>query len=271
MHGPWCSSKERATRLRSRPWQRGAAATSLPSGSRSCRSAAPRRSDASWRRSGLEGRLALAGLYDAGEEGVVRRGLERAGLDPGVSRDDLEQAGFYVCVEDLEDELIRALGADRVEEVVGAQGDLAAFRTLQKQPAWRGRPTEEQLRRFMGSGGRRKLRYARLLVETLDLDHLPRPLDLGSPASDAGSSRRGLASRPGRVGRRCSRASREPCRRARTRRRLRGRRQRRRRRGVDVQCVGMTRTISASAEMPTTRKRMSSTVSARSERFVRPA
>ncbi len=122
--------------------------------------------------------LALAGLYDAGEEGVVRRGLERAGLDPGVSRDDLEQAGFYVCVEDLEDELIRALGADRVEEVVGAQGDLAAFRTLQKQPAWRGRPTEEQLRRFMGSGGRRKLRYARLLVETLDLDHLPRPLDL---------------------------------------------------------------------------------------------
>jgi hypothetical protein len=122
--------------------------------------------------------LPLAGLYDAGEEGVVRRGLERAGIDPGVSRDDLERAGFYMCVEDLEDELIRALGADRVEEVVGAQGDLGAFRTLQKQPAWRGRPTEEQLRRFMGSGGRRKLRYARLLVETLDLDHLPRPLDL---------------------------------------------------------------------------------------------
>ena len=30
----------------------------------------------------------------------------------------------------------------------------------------------------MGSGGRRKLRYARLLVEALDLDDLPRPLDL---------------------------------------------------------------------------------------------
>jgi hypothetical protein len=29
----------------------------------------------------------------------------------------------------------------------------------------------------MGSGGRRKLRYARLLVEALDLSHVPRPLD----------------------------------------------------------------------------------------------
>jgi hypothetical protein len=44
-------------------------------------------------------------------------------------------------------------------------------------PAWRGRPTEEQLRRFMGSGGRRKFRYARILVEALDLERVPRPLD----------------------------------------------------------------------------------------------
>jgi hypothetical protein len=44
-------------------------------------------------------------------------------------------------------------------------------------PAWRVRATEEQLRRFMGSGGRRKIRYARLLVEALDLERVPRPLD----------------------------------------------------------------------------------------------
>jgi hypothetical protein len=37
---------------------------------------------------------------------------------------------------------------------------------------------EEQLRRFMGSGGRRKIRYARFLVEALDLTQVPRPLDL---------------------------------------------------------------------------------------------
>jgi hypothetical protein len=29
----------------------------------------------------------------------------------------------------------------------------------------------------MGSGGSRKIRYARLLVEALDLAHVPRPLD----------------------------------------------------------------------------------------------
>ncbi len=120
----------------------------------------------------------LAGLCDAAEESEFRRGLERAGLGSGLTRDDMEQLGFYVCVEDLEDELIRALGAAAVEEVVEAQGDLGSFRTLQKQPAWQGRPPEQQLRRFMGSGGSRKIRYARLLVEALEPDQVPRPLDL---------------------------------------------------------------------------------------------
>jgi hypothetical protein len=120
----------------------------------------------------------LAGLCDAAEESEFRRGLERAGLGSGLTRDGMEQLGFYVCVEDLEDELIRALGAAVVEEVVEAQGDLGPFRTLQKQPAWQGRPREEQLRRFMGSGGRRKIRYARYLVEALEPRSVPRPLDL---------------------------------------------------------------------------------------------
>jgi hypothetical protein len=120
----------------------------------------------------------LAGLCDAGEERDFQRGLERAGLGSDLTRAGMEALGFYVCVADLEDELIRALGAAAVEEVVEAQGELGPFRTLQKQPAWRGRPPEEQLRRFMGSGGRRKIRYARLLVEALDLTEVPRPLDL---------------------------------------------------------------------------------------------
>ncbi len=119
----------------------------------------------------------LAGLCDAGEEGDFRRGLEQAGLGSGLTRADMEALGFYVCVADLEDELIRALGAPSVERVVDAQGELGSFRTLQKQPAWRGRPTEEQLRRFIGSGGSRKIRYGRLLVDALDLTTVPRPLD----------------------------------------------------------------------------------------------
>jgi hypothetical protein len=121
--------------------------------------------------------LRLAGLCDAAEEGEFRRGLERAGLGSNLTRADMEQLGFYVCVEDLEDELIRALGAAAVEQVVEAQGDLGSFRTLQKQPAWQGRPVEEQLRRFMGSGGSRKIRYARLLVDAVDLARVPRPLE----------------------------------------------------------------------------------------------
>jgi hypothetical protein len=120
----------------------------------------------------------LAGLCDAAEEDEYRRGLERAGLGSDLTRAGMERLGFYVCVADLEDELIRALGAAAVERVVEAQGDLRSFRTLQKQPAWHGRPTHEQLRRFMGSGGRRKLRYPRLLVDALDLARVPRPLEL---------------------------------------------------------------------------------------------
>jgi hypothetical protein len=121
--------------------------------------------------------VGLAGLCDAAEEGDFQRGLERAGLGSNLTRADMESLGFYVCVADLEDELIRSLGAASVEQVVDAQGELGSFRTLQKQPAWQGRTTEEQLRRFMGSGGSRKIRYARLLVDALDLTQVPRPLD----------------------------------------------------------------------------------------------
>jgi Overcoming lysogenization defect protein-like, TOPRIM domain len=121
--------------------------------------------------------VGLAGLCDAGEEGDFQRALERAGLGSDLTRADMERLGFYVCAEDLEDELIRSLGAAAVQRVVDAQGDLGSFRTLQKQPAWQGRAPEMQLRRFMGSGGRRKIRYARLLVEALDLTRVPRPLD----------------------------------------------------------------------------------------------
>jgi len=119
----------------------------------------------------------LAGLCDAAEEADFRRGLERAGLGSNLTRAEMESLGFYVCVADLEDELIRSLGAASVERIVEGQGDLQSFRTLQKQPKWQGRTTEEQLRRFMGSGGGRKIRYAPLLVDALDLTRVPRPLD----------------------------------------------------------------------------------------------
>jgi hypothetical protein len=119
----------------------------------------------------------LAGLCDEGEEDVVRRSLERSGFGADLTRAEMAELGFHVCVADLEDELIRALGAGSVEALFESQGDLRSFRTFQKQPAWRDRTPERQLRRFLGSADRRKIRYARLLVDALDLDRVPRPLD----------------------------------------------------------------------------------------------
>ena len=119
----------------------------------------------------------LAGLCDVAEEGHFRRGLERAGLGSNLMRGDMERLGFYVCVADLEDELIRSLGAGAVERIIDAQGELGPFRTFQKQPAWRGRTDQQQLRRFMGTHSGRKFQYAPLLVDALDLTRVPRPLD----------------------------------------------------------------------------------------------
>jgi hypothetical protein len=122
--------------------------------------------------------LGLGGLCDAAEEGDFRRGLERAGLGADLGLAEMEALGFYVCVEDLEDELIRSLGPDAVVAIIESEGELGPFRTFQKQPEWRGRPLADQLRRFIGAGSGRKIRSAPLLVEALDLAHIPRPLDL---------------------------------------------------------------------------------------------
>jgi len=112
--------------------------------------------------------LRLAGLYDIGEE---RHFLRALGCG---DRGELERAGFYACSRDLEDELTRAVGPAGMERVLAEQDELRAFRTFQKQLAHRDRPLEEQLHGFMWN---RKQRYAVLLVEALDLERVPRPLD----------------------------------------------------------------------------------------------
>jgi hypothetical protein len=121
--------------------------------------------------------LRLAGLCDAAEERDFQRGLERAGFGANLSRVDLEALGFYTCVADLEDELIRSLGVAAVERVIDAQGELDLFRIFQRQPAWQGRSHEDQLRRFFGTHRGRKIECAPLLVAALDLSRVPRPLD----------------------------------------------------------------------------------------------
>jgi hypothetical protein len=106
---------------------------------------------------GLPPATTVRGLCDENEADVFRRVL-----------DDV-----YVCVPDLEGELIRALGVERVLSIV----DAGAFRKMQQQPAQRGRPVEQQLHRWLRSSSTRFYRYLQLLVEALDLDAVPQPLD----------------------------------------------------------------------------------------------
>ena len=122
-------------------------------------------------------RVQVTGLYDAAQEDYVRRALTQAGLGSHQPGWPLEAARFYGCVADLEDELIRALGAAAVEHLIAAQGELRPFRTFQKQPAQQGVSAQQQLHRFMGTRSGRKSQYARALVEALDLSRVPRPLD----------------------------------------------------------------------------------------------
>ncbi|HJU52670.1 MAG TPA: TOPRIM nucleotidyl transferase/hydrolase domain-containing protein [Acidimicrobiia bacterium] len=121
--------------------------------------------------------LRLAGLCDVGEEHKFRRGLELAGFGSNLTRESMESLGFFVCVLDLEDEMIRSLGAERVEGVIEAQREMGSFRIFQRQPAQRGRGIEAQLRRFLGTHSGRKITYGALLAEAVDLERVPRPLD----------------------------------------------------------------------------------------------
>lgn len=103
----------------------------------------------------------LVALCDAGEEQIFRRVV----------------AQVHVCAPDLEGELIRALGLERVQQIIDSEGELTSFRRLQRQPALRRRALEAQLGRFLAGRAGNKERYARLLVEALDLERVPAALD----------------------------------------------------------------------------------------------
>lgn len=121
--------------------------------------------------------VGLAGLYDEAETRYFRSGLERAGFGAQLSPAEMQALGFFVCSADLEDELIRALGVQAVEQILDEEGDLNAFRTFQQQPAHRERSDAARLRRFMGTRSGRKIHYGAVLVNALDLDRVPPPLD----------------------------------------------------------------------------------------------
>jgi hypothetical protein len=118
----------------------------------------------------------VAGLCDEEEESLFAQAIENAGLGVNLTRADREQRGFYVCVSDLEDELLRAVGTSAAEQIVEARGDLTAFRSYQNQPDHRSLSLHDQLKRFVSARGR-KIEYAPVLVDALDLTRVPAPLE----------------------------------------------------------------------------------------------
>lgn len=132
----------------------------------------------------LAGRLGVAldgiSIVPIGGAHAIRRFVADLGPDAVVRGlcDEREAHLFrrvlddvYVCVPDLEGELIRALGPERVLELVDG-----SFRTMQLQPYHRGRSLELQLHRWLRSVSSRSHRYLPILVEALDLDRVPEPL-----------------------------------------------------------------------------------------------
>ena len=145
----------------------------------------------------------LAGLCDAAEERDFTRGTRtRPTRNRSRSWTAWPTLGFFVCVADLEDELIRALGTTAVEAVIEEQGELSSLRNLQNQPAHRGRPLEQQLRRFIGTRSGRKVEYAcslstRWTSRGTGPARSPRRLPRAAGALQSCSSRSSPTVRPG--------------------------------------------------------------------------
>ena len=118
----------------------------------------------------------VAGLCDLAEVVWVCRALVKAKVGIALDRAGLAALGFHALDRDLEDELIRAVGLERVLDLLAEHGDLEAFRTLQRQRAWRDAALTDQLRRFLAAGAGRKIRYAGVFVEALALERMPAPV-----------------------------------------------------------------------------------------------
>ncbi|MFW5469416.1 hypothetical protein ACOCJ4_05150 [Knoellia sp. CPCC 206435] len=124
----------------------------------------------------------VIGLCDEREAAFFVRALDVVtplhldSVERPISVDDLPALGFQICRRDLEDELLRALGADGALAVLGDVGLRDAFAAFTRQPAWQGRPVLDQLHRFCGTTSGRKELLAGALARALDEGSSPPPL-----------------------------------------------------------------------------------------------
>lgn len=120
-------------------------------------------------------RARVRGLYDAAEGRYVAGVLHDVGILADTAEDP-SVAGFFGCERDLEDEVIRAAGAELVLQTLAACGELTRFRVFQGQPAQRERTVEQQLHRFAGTAAGRKARFAADVIDAVPPDRIPSPL-----------------------------------------------------------------------------------------------
>lgn len=136
----------------------------------------------------------VLGMCDIKEAGFFVRALRDLECDV-TSVDELPRWGFHLCDRDLEDELMRALGPERVRGVLDRLGLTDRFATFTQQPAWSARDFHEQVHRFAGVASGRKEIMAQALAEALDPASVPAPLrglldDLSSTGRTFASLRR---------------------------------------------------------------------------------
>lgn len=125
----------------------------------------------------IRGDVDVVGLCDAAETRFVEKALVADGL-PVADASDLPVYGFFVCEADLEDELVRSLGAQRAKDALVAAGLGGKLEALQLQGAWADKPLDEQVRRFVSAGSGRKELAAGILARELAPDEVPEPLAL---------------------------------------------------------------------------------------------
>jgi len=118
-------------------------------------------------------KMDVLGLCDEDKEQTWIDALQNAGV-PVADRAFLNAKGFYVCMKDLEDELISSLGIPAVQAIISAQGAGPAFAAFAQQPKKKTLSATDQLRGFIHGDN---IRWVIHLIDALDLAKLPGALN----------------------------------------------------------------------------------------------
>jgi predicted ATPase len=116
--------------------------------------------------------LTLRGLCDADHEETWRARLQDAGIE-ATERAAMNAVGFQVADADLEEELIDALGTQRVSELIEEENAEQAFTNFAQQAATAGLSLAEQQHDFLH---KKNVRWAPVLAADLSAGDVPQPI-----------------------------------------------------------------------------------------------